>query len=95
MPPIWEMTQDCIDMRDGNVLHWPIEGGWRRNKQLLALMRFSWTAWRIFSSYAKGEEGDAQFVTRMKLLEGKPRLETALSDFELWEREQERKQTGE
>ena len=73
-------------MRDGSVRHWPIEGGWRRNREILGIMRFAWTAWKIFSSYKAGKEDEAQFVARMKLVEGKPELETALSDFELWER---------
>lgn len=85
MPSLWQVCLDCVDMQSGNMLHWPITGGWSANRQLLDLMRFVWSAWRIFSTHADGKETDGQFETRMMLIEGKPELARKLTKFEEWE----------
>ena len=90
MPQIWEICIDCFDMQSGDMRHWPLVGGWAKNRELLDLMRFTWSAWRIFDNYfSTDSETEGQRVARLAMLDGYTAPPAPPSKFELWKEKHE------
>ena len=89
MPTIWTLCLDCMNLQTGQIVHWPLVGGWLENADLLSLMHYAWSAWRVFSISPDVIMNDADFDLQNAFLEGKPMLPKPLTDYEAWAAENE------
>lgn len=67
-----EMATDCLDVRTGQILHFPRAGGWHDQEPgELAAMRHAWQAGMIFSRpRGKWSKSDQEFVKWMQAADG-------------------------
>lgn len=60
MPWALQMAADCLDMKTGEIRHWPRPGGWYEQEEgEMEAMRLAWRTWVWFTNPQSREWGDA------------------------------------